>query len=302
MPHRKIKVESGISEFLHLPGGQQVVIYSWDGSFRVWDLERDTQVGDEWEEKIIGVYAIALAPGGKIVASGSWDGAMKLWNVDTGKVIKTMTGHTNWVESVCWNSDGGRVISGCGDGTFRVWNIESGKTIIGPINTGGWLYAVCYSPNDKTIATGGTDFKIWDANSGALLKTIKRLFTCLAWTSDGKTLITDRSKIDTATWTVLDMHEDTVNSISLSPNERILATRDFFAKTAQLWNLKTNQPIGTPLHHEDKVTSVTFSADGKFLTSCDYHHIYTWDVSAIVKEAGLLSDIVSFNTIYSQLH
>ncbi|KAG1859731.1 hypothetical protein F4604DRAFT_1159072 [Suillus subluteus] len=60
----------------------------------------------------------------------------------------------------------------------------------------------------------------------------------------------------------------------------------------QLWNLKTNQPIGTPLHHEGSVDSVTFSADGKFLTtSCHDGHIYTWDVSAVVKTAGLMSDI-----------
>jgi hypothetical protein len=254
-------------------------------------LEKDTQVGDEWEEEIIGVHAIALAPGGKIVAGGRWD--VKLWNVDTGKVIKTLKGHTMDVRSVCWNSDGGRLVSGSRDETFRVWDIESGKTIIGPINTGGWLYAVCYSPDGKMIATGGNDFKIWDANSGALLRSIKHLFTRLAWTSDGKTLITDRSKIDTTTWTVLDMHEDTVDSISLSPNERILATRDFFAKTAQLWNLETDQLIGTPLHHENEVNCVTFSADGKFLfTACNDDHIYTWDVSAIIKEAGLPSDIV----------
>ncbi|KAG2053335.1 hypothetical protein BDR06DRAFT_1021540 [Suillus hirtellus] len=54
-------------------------------------------------------------------------------------------------------------------------------------------------------------------------------------------------KFDTATWTVLD--------------ER--------GRTVQLWNIKTNQPIGTPLHHEHTVYSGKFSADGKFLfTKC----------------------------------
>ncbi|KAG2041004.1 hypothetical protein BDR03DRAFT_947922 [Suillus americanus] len=42
-----------------------------------------------------------------------------------------------------------------------------------------------------------------------------------------------------------------------------------------------------------KLKSATFSADGKFLvTRCDYDHIYIWDVSAILKEAGLPSDNV----------
>jgi WD40 repeat protein len=73
-------------------------------------------------------------------------------------------------------------------------------------------------------------------------------------------------------------------------------------KTVQLWNLGTDQPIGTPLHYESYVTSATFYADGKFLvTSCNNGHLYLSDVSAIVKEAGLPSDIVSFNTFYSHL-
>ncbi|KAG2740415.1 hypothetical protein P692DRAFT_20753532, partial [Suillus brevipes Sb2] len=37
--------------------------------------------------------------------------------------------------------------------------------------------------------------------------------------------------------------------------------------TAQLWNLDTNQPIGTPLHHRQDVSSATFSVDGKFLVT-----------------------------------
>ncbi|KAG2048265.1 hypothetical protein BDR06DRAFT_784200 [Suillus hirtellus] len=64
------------------------------------------------------------------------------------------------------------------------------------------------------------------------------------------------------------------------------------SRTVQLWNIKTNQPIGTPLRHEGGLTNVTFSPDGKFLfTRCQDGHIYTWDVSAIFREAGL-SDIV----------
>jgi WD40 repeat protein len=93
MPYRKIKVNNGIGRILHLPGGQRIIICSWDGLIRVWDLETDTQVGEEWEDKDFRVETIALSPDSKKVASGSRDGAVKLWNVDTGKIIKTWTGH-----------------------------------------------------------------------------------------------------------------------------------------------------------------------------------------------------------------
>jgi WD40 repeat protein len=317
MPFQKTKVDN-MRTVLHLPDGKRIINHSWDGSFRVWDLETDTQDGEEWEDKDQGVRNIALSPDGKKIASGSRDGTVKLWNIDTGKVIKTLTGYTKEVCSVNWSPDGGRVVSGSDDGTFRVWDVQSGKTILGPINVGDdynvlAVKAVCYSPDAKMIATGarwngGPDvkiiatagLKIWDANSGELFKTFKGRFWCLAWTLDGKTLIAGRLKIDTATWTVLTLCKNYANAISLSPNNRILATTSFFGKTAQLWNLETNKPIGTPLHHQGNVTSATFSADGKFLvTDClNDREIYTWDVSSIIKKADLSSNIVSIDILH----
>jgi WD40 repeat protein len=73
--------------------------------------------------------------------------------------------------------------------------------------------------------------------------------------------------------------------------------------TAQLWNFANNQPIGPPLYHENQVRCAAFSADGKLLlTGCwpsdededRKTHINIWDVSVIVREAGL-EDLLSHN-------
>jgi WD40 repeat protein len=98
---------------------------------------------------------------------------------------------------------------------------------------------------------------------------------------------------DTATWTFQALAGG-LRRFVVSPNGRILASTSILNPTPQLWNLETGQLIGAPLHHEQDVSAATFSADGKFLvTCCSDRYIYTWDVSAIVKEAGLPSDIVS---------
>jgi WD40 repeat protein len=95
-PYQKIEADDSTKHILHLPGGQRIITYSWDGSFRIWDLERDVQVGEEWEDKDFGVETIALSPDGKTIANGSLNGAVKLWNINTGKVIK------NWTSIRCW--------------------------------------------------------------------------------------------------------------------------------------------------------------------------------------------------------
>ncbi|KAG2750161.1 WD40 repeat-like protein [Suillus brevipes Sb2] len=137
MPLRKTEVDH-LKDILCLPDGKRIIVHSWDGSFRVRDLETGTQVGGKWEDEDWGVKTMHMvsSPDGKKVASGSDSGGVKLWSVDTGKVIKTWTGHTKRVNSLRWSPDGERVVSGSKDKTFRVWDVESGKTIIGPINTG----------------------------------------------------------------------------------------------------------------------------------------------------------------------
>lgn len=311
-PQRKI---AGQKEeawgILYLPDGRRTITCSDDASLRVWDLESGKQEGENWEDKGCGtVWAIALSPGGKEVASGSEDGIVRLWDIKTGKITARWTGHSLGVSSLCWSPDGGRLMSGSYDGTARVWNVERGETIFEPIKTGHmYVRTVHYAPDATMIATGGhngadeSSVKLWDGKTGELLKTLKANtlageVLCLAWSSDVNTLISGSlnvngesiRKFDTARGTqtaVLEGHQHLVKALSLSPNNRILASASS-DKTTRLWNIENNQPIGPPLLHEGAVRSAAFSPDGKLLaTVCGNHHIYTWDVASIIKEAGL---------------
>jgi WD40 repeat protein len=243
---------------------------------------------------------MALSPNGEIVASGCFDGKVRLWHVETKKVISKWKGHSNAVSALCWSADGERVASGSWSGTARVWDVKTGKNIM-TIRTGHtWVSAVTYSPDLSKLATGGDEddaVKIWDANTGELLNTLKHInaVRSLAWTSDGKKLISGSFGpiriFDTATWqliAILEGHADFVNGISLSSNNRLLASAssDY---TARLWNLDTNLPVGLPLRHEDYLYSVALSPDGKVLATACRNIVYTWDVHHDILKIGGLS-------------
>jgi WD40 repeat protein len=210
---------------------------------------------------------------------------------------------------VCWSRDGGRVVSGAlTDGTARVWDVESGKTVLAIATELANVYAVIYSPDTTMIATGGYKkdsqevIKIWDAETGKLVANLKghaNLVLCLAWTADGKTLISGSTDYSIRTWntttwqqiSVLTGHTNFVWGIAISPNGRILVSTSW-DKTARLWNLENGQPIGSPLQHDGEVYCPSFSTDGMLLvTGCDDNNAYSWDTSAIVKEVGL-SDLL----------
>ncbi|KAG2064336.1 WD40 repeat-like protein [Suillus decipiens] len=289
-----------VNSVVHLPGGQHIITCSLDSSLRLWNIKSGKQICEDWLHGNEEVWSMTLSSNGKIIASGSKNG-VRLWDVETKKVIATWTGHSNVVCALCWSGDGERVASGSWDGTARIWDVNSSKNIL-TIETGhNWVRAVIYSPDSSKLVTGGyEDFdnavKIWDAKSGELLKTLDHDFIVLslAWTSRGQKLISGLYILirifDTATWqqiAILEGHTNFVTDITLSQNNRLLASVSY-DKTARLWSLDTNLPIGQPLQHEDALRSAALSPDGKVLvTGCKNGNANTWDIHAILKKAGL---------------
>ncbi|KAG2038666.1 WD40-repeat-containing domain protein [Suillus americanus] len=284
IPYRTMQGHTAqVQGVVHLPDGRRNITCSVDGSLRLWDLEGSAQIGEDWRDegdKEAGLRKMALSPNSKTLASGSDDGKVKLWNVETGKVIAKWTGHTERVLSVCWSVDGNRVGSGSWDGTARVWNVKNGETIL-EIKTGHkHVWTMIYSPdspNQTKIATGGyKEFgvKIWDAKTGELITTLKhnRIVFSLAWTSDGKKLISGSygpiGIFDTATWdqlAILNGHQSYVRAFSLSRNN-----------------------LEPPLQHKDKVYSAAFSANEQVLvTGCSDNNVCAWDIHPTLKKAGL---------------
>jgi WD40 repeat protein len=294
---------SYVTGVAYLPGGQRIMTCSWDGSLRVWNLQTRKQIANDWGDGEDGVYLMRLSPDGKKVVSGD-EGAVKLWDVDTGKleVIVKCTGNNRHGVSVGWSGDSKRVVIGADDGTTRVWDVESGQTVL-VIETGlSTMRAVIYSPDMTMIATGGykrdEHLKIWDAKTGQLVTNIKGhqdsdIVLCLAWTADGKTLIS-ATEVTIRTWNAttwqkivtLSRHASVIKGIVISPNDRILASAAY-DHTTILWNLENGQAI-VILHHRDPVLCTSFSPDGKLLaTGCRDNKAYIWDISAFIKDAGL---------------
>ncbi|KAG2354179.1 WD40-repeat-containing domain protein [Suillus spraguei] len=299
---------SWVKGVVHLLDGQHIITCSLDGSLQLWNLKRGKQIGENWRNGNGGVWSMALSSNGKTIASGGDDAKVKLWDVKMRKVIATWTGHSNVVCALCWSGDGERVASGSWDGTARVWEVNSSKNILTIKTRHKWVRAVKYSPDSSKLATGGSGdnaVKIWDAKTGELLKTLNHIYAVfsLAWTSDGHRLISgayDWIRIfDTDTWqqiAILEGHTSAVTTISLSQNNRFFASVSS-DKTARLWDLDTNLPIGPPFQHEQELRSAALSPDGKVLvTGCRNGNAYTWDVHATCKEAGLDDLLVSVGT------
>jgi WD40 repeat protein len=78
------------------------------------------------------------------IVSGSFDKSVRVWDASTGVELKVLKGHTKWVNSVAFSSDGMQIVSGS-DGSVRVWDASTGvelKELKGHTN---WVNSVAFS-------------------------------------------------------------------------------------------------------------------------------------------------------------
>jgi WD40 repeat protein len=78
---------------------------------------------------------------------------IKVWDVLTGNNIKSLKGHYNRVNSVCFSANDSNIISGS-NRTLKIWDFESGNNIKTLSDYSQAVLCICLSSDDKKIITG----------------------------------------------------------------------------------------------------------------------------------------------------
>lgn len=60
----------------------------------------------------------------RYVASASRDKTVRIWDLVTGKAIRVLVGHTNWVRGLAFHPEGRYLVSCSDDRSLRVWDLE----------------------------------------------------------------------------------------------------------------------------------------------------------------------------------
>ena len=212
-------------------------------------------------------YAAFSPDGTKVVTQGM--PRARLWDVGTGRSIgAAITQRWAGAGPVVFSPDGTKVATvsdnlsaGTWDCMIQLCDAKTGRPLAPPIQPIDTVKALAFSPDSMRLATG--DFsdgvQLWDATTGAPVGPRlpqANLVLALAFSPDGTRLAVGTT------------------------NDR--------AKTnsqVRLWDLRTYQPIGSPMRHLDggSTTFVAFSPDGRTLLSVSDDGL-TWRWDALTTE------------------
>src|SRR5262249_53297313 len=124
------------------------------------------------------ILAVAFAPDGATLASVggvySQYGEVCLWDVPSGRLLRTLHGHTRWLECVTFDREGGLLYTGGGPhdspGEVRLWQAKRGGGWVMPNAHASGFTCAAWSADGSLLATGSADrsIKVWDSATGKL--------------------------------------------------------------------------------------------------------------------------------------
>lgn len=226
-----------------LPDRERCVILDRLGSLSVWSLSGSTHraiPGTEIEP--VGrsvVRRFDVAPKGDLLATAGEDECVRLWHLETGKLVRVLTGHESRVMDVAFSPDGRKLASAGRDRIVKVWDTTLGKELFSCTGHTHSVMAVAYSPDGLLLATAGFDWtaRLWDARTGQALREFLG-------------------------------HTQPVRDIAFHPRgDRLVTVSN--DRTVRIWHVATARELLTLAGHTHWTTRAAFSRDGSLLATAD---------------------------------
>jgi len=236
------------------------------GAIKLWDLQTGTALRTlKIDEEPFDISSLTFCSDGTVLATATSEarsgaeltasGVVRLWDVQTGRLLKTLKGHTEWVAAVAFSPDGKTVASGGRE--LKFWDLPSGREKVTLSGHPDVIFGAAFSPGGRLISgSGGLETTIihWDLQTGKPLKIFQ----------------SERAL----------QSEPVVGD--LSPDGHMfavgVASRALKPRTIKVWDAQTGTLLQS-LEGARSIGSLAFSPDSKLLASgSDDETIRVWDV------------------------
>jgi eukaryotic-like serine/threonine-protein kinase len=221
------------------------------------------------------------------------ENSVQLWDASTGKLIRTMAGHTNAVMGLAFSPDDQRLASISSDQTARLWDGQTGHLIAVLRGHTGRLTSVAFNPNGRRLVTSSYDrtMRLWDAETGELITVLRGHRDAAhipAYSFDGSRLISSSTDGTVRVWDTdlvernvgLRAHQSFVYDVAYRPDGVQVASAAWDG-TVRLWNPETGRQTGILRSDSAIISSVAYSPDGtRIATAARDVGVTLWNVTS----------------------
>jgi len=121
------------------------------------------------------VKSVVFDPVGRILATGSDDYTVKLWEAASGKLLRTLEGHTRWLFCVAFDPEGRTLASASYDDTVKLWDVTSGRLLRSLEGHTIGINSVGFSSDGRLIGSldVGKTIRLWNRNTASCVAAIR---------------------------------------------------------------------------------------------------------------------------------
>jgi WD40 repeat protein/uncharacterized caspase-like protein len=295
--------------------GNFVVLGDAGGGVELWDLgrlERVRHLVAEHPGDSI-VWDVDVTSDDRTVAVASKNGTIQLVEVESGRILRDLTGHRRDVRAARFTKNGKTLVSFGSDATIRLWDVNSGRELQSypfgaAIDTGALV------TDDTAIVGGYSDsVRIIDLKTGRSLRNIEPWpgvpfsgASSIAVTSDGRRSVVADFRATVLFSNLADgtpIHATRSQrqgpfALALSPQGDKLAW-GFAGGEVEVWDAVLGERVRriASRDFDNAWTALAFSPDGRLLVRGSHDTITVWDARSgeVVRE--IKSPTITISTL-----
>ncbi|XXY52706.1 AAA family ATPase [Sorangium sp. So ce269] len=263
-----------------MPGGEQVLAASGDGTLSRWDLALGQclqRVGSGQGR----VDALAILPWGGHLLCGMADGAIAVWDLAAERRILRLAAHANAVSACAATSDGRRMLSASHDRSARLWELGGPESLMAQDGHAAPVTAAALTLDGRLAVSASEDrlLKLWDTATGVCRATLTGhadLVTACAISPDGRRVLAgardgsvllfhldlERAEVRVE---IAKAHQKLVSGCAFLPDGRMITA----SHDGALW-IRSEAALDQPSQlgaHDGQISGIALTPDGKRLLS-----------------------------------